>query len=456
MNSPGHPLAADLVSVVGADNVVQDDRALAAYRRDKSPYPEIDPGIVVRPGSVAETSKVLQLANIGRHPVIIRGGGFSMTGFLAPPAPHAIMLDTRRLNRVLEIDEINMTVTAEAGVIMSDLDAQVAARGFEVQTVGVPIQYTTLGGVLSGVVGGGIPRDSTTGSTGRQLVGLKVVLADGSILRTNAGGANIHREASAIPCGDGPFVAGAFIGDGGSLGVKVEATLQMAPPALHVASGQWVFEDFDGVWRALDQLGAMREMPYTGIGVAEGPPWGLDFTARASNPDILASQIRCIETTLGACGGRVDLSDTSAVPDREWFVSVDRAVLSFIFGRAQFREAFKGIRMMLDERIDERHLADVGVGVKIYIYPHTRHAIFTSISILFDKTLQGSRESSVKLASEMYERVVALGGYLEPQQGVASRIIAQAWSPTYRRVFLGLKSAVDPNNILNRGLWGVD
>lgn len=451
-----HPLAADLVAVVGADNVLEDESALGPYRRDKSPYPEIDPGIVVRPGSVDQLSGVLQLANSHRNPVIVRGGGFSMTGFLPPPPRQAIMLDTRRLNRVLAIDEVNMTVTAEAGVIMSDLDAKVTARGFEVQTVGVPIQYTTLGGVLSGVVGGGIPRDSTSGSTGRQLVGLKVVLPDGTVLQTNAGGANIHRAASAFPGGDGPFLTGVFIGDGGSLGVKVEATLQLAPPAPYVASGQWVFNDFESVWRVLDQLGAMREIPYTGIGVAEGPPCGMTFTARASNPDLLASHVRCIETVLEACGGRPDPSDTSAVPDREWFINVDRAVLSFIFGRAQFREAFKRIRMMLDERITEQHLADVGVGVKIYIYPHTRHAIFTSISIVFDKSVPGSRESAVRLAIEMYEFVVRLGGYLEPQQGVASRIVARAWSPTYRRVFLALKSAVDPNNILNPGLWGID
>ena len=241
-----------------------------------------------------------------------------MTGFLQPTPHRAIILDTRRLNRVLEINEVNMTVTAEAGVIMSELDARVAARGFEVQTVGVPIQHTTLGGVLSGVVGGGLPRDSgASGTTGRQLVDLKVVLADGSLLRTNAGGANVSRRASSIQGGDGPFLTAAFVGDGGSFGVKVEATLQITPAAPHVASGQWLLEDLDSVWRALAELAAVRETPYTGIGIAEGPPWAVHFTARASRPDILALYVRSVERVLEACGGRPDPSDTSALPSRD-------------------------------------------------------------------------------------------------------------------------------------------
>jgi FAD/FMN-containing dehydrogenase len=457
MNTRNHPLAAELVTALGANNVLQDDAQIAPYRRDRSPYPEIDPGIVVTPGSVDEISQVLQLANRSRNPVVVRGGGFSMTGFLPQPPGQAIVLDTRRLNRVLEIDEENMTVTAEAGVIMSELDACVAARGFNVQTVGVPIQYTTLGGVLSGVIGGGLPGDvSIIGSTGRQVVGLKVLLADGSLLPTNAGGANVHRAASSLPGGDGPFLTGVFIGDGGSLGVKVEATLQITPAAPHEASGQWVFANLQNVWRALGQLAANRETPYAGIGVAEGPPWVMNFNVRASSSELLAAHVATLERVLETCGGRPDQTVTNVVPDREWFVNVDRAVVAFMFGRAQFLEAFERIRAMLDDSIRERRLADLGIGVKIYIYSHTRHAIYTSISILFEKSVPESQAQAVALATETYELVVALGGYPEPHQGVASRIIAQAWSPTYRRVFLGLKSTVDPHNILNPGLWGVD
>ena len=182
----------------------------------------------------------------------------------------------------------------------------------------------------------------------------------------------------------------------------------------------------------------------------------MNFNVRASSSELLAAHVATVERVLETCGGRPDQTVTNVVPDREWFVNVDRAVVAFMFGRAQFLEAFERIRAMLDDSIRERRLADLGIGVKIYIYSHTRHAIYTSISILFEKSVPESQAQAVALATETYELVVALGGYPEPHQGVASRIIAQAWSPTYRRVFLGLKSTVDPHNILNPGLWGVD
>ena len=456
MIGQAHPLAADLVAALGAKNVLQDEDAIGSYRGNRSPFPEIDPGVVVMPGSADEIAKVLQLANSRLNPVIVRGNGFSMTGFVNGAPQRAIILDTRRLGRVLEINEQNMTVTAEAGVIMSELEAQVAARGFEVQTVGVPPQFVTLGGVLSGVVGGGLPRDTSIGTTGRQVVGLKVVLPDGSLVSTNAGGGNVNRAASSIAGGDGPFITGLFVGDGGSLGVKVEATLQITPPAAHVASAQWLLEDFDAVWRALRQIAEILEIPYSGIGIAEGPPWAVTYTARASSPDRLASNVRILERVFEECGGRPDRPGVSAIPTREWFVSVDRAIVAFIFGRADFREAFSQVRSMLDERIRERRLAALGIAVRAFIYPHTRHAIFASLSILYDRAKPGGQTNAVALATEAYNLAIGLGGYLEAQQGHASRIIAQAWSPSYRRLFLGLKSAVDPNHILNPGLWGVD
>jgi FAD/FMN-containing dehydrogenase len=457
VDRPHHPLEGDLLDALGADNVIRDPTALAEIGRDKSPFPDIDPGIVVTPTNVDQVVHVMRIANGSRTPVIVRGGGFSLTGFLQRAPRDSIVIDTRRLNRVLEIDDVNMTVTAETGIIVGDLEDAVADHGFEVRTVGVPVSRTTLGGILSGVIAGGLSRDSTQRGSGRQLIGLKLVLPDGALLQTNAGGSNVHRPASSLHDGDGASLTWMFIGDAGSLGVKVEATLQLTPIATEVDSGQWLFDDFEGVWAALGQLAAIREMPYSGIGVSgEGPPWGLSYESRASSPDLLALQVRRIESVLRVCGGRPDTSDGEAVPSRDWFINVDRAVFAFMFGRAQYLDAFGRIRAMLHERIRERGLSELGIEVRPFIYPYTRHGIYTTISIMYDPSVPTARERTVELATEGYELVVSLGGYLEPQQGVSSRLIAASWSPAYRRLFHGLKSSLDPNRILNPGVWAED
>ena len=86
MRNVGHALHDELVSIVSADNVFDDPDRLSGYVQDKSPFPESEPGIVVRPGTVEEVSAILALANQTGNPVMARGGGFSLTGY-AQTAP---------------------------------------------------------------------------------------------------------------------------------------------------------------------------------------------------------------------------------------------------------------------------------------------------------------------------------------------------------------------------------
>src|SRR5690349_3896096 len=76
-----HPLVGKLIALLGADAVEDDPTSLRAYGADKSPFPNVEPGVVVRPATVPDVAQVLKLANETRTPVIARGGGFSLSGF---------------------------------------------------------------------------------------------------------------------------------------------------------------------------------------------------------------------------------------------------------------------------------------------------------------------------------------------------------------------------------------
>ncbi|MGI0091429.1 MAG: FAD-binding oxidoreductase, partial [Nitrososphaerales archaeon] len=265
-----HPLRADLISIVGSENVIDDIEQLEErYTRDTSPFPATSPGIVVRPSSAREVSEVMKLANSHKVRVAIRGAGTSLTG-LPYADRQTIIVETRRLNRIVELDEVNMTVRAECGIIMGDLEKEATKRGFFVHTVTVPLHYVTLGGVLSGVVGGGLPPRRPAFGTGVNfLLGLKVVLPDGRILDTNAGGANIHQKSNYIKLGNGPDVTGLFIGDGGIFGTKVEATVEIFPEPRLKQADLRNFSDFAKVWKALSRLIELETLPYTQLRVRD-------------------------------------------------------------------------------------------------------------------------------------------------------------------------------------------
>jgi glycolate oxidase len=463
---PGPEVVARLAALVGEGHVVTEPSALAPYARDKSPFPELVPAVVVRPADVAEVAAVVALANELRLPLLPRGAGFSIAGH-PPAAPsRAVFLDTRRLNRVLDIDEINMTVTAQAGIVTADLDAQVAERGFQVHTVAVPIRFTTLGGVLSGVVGGGIPLDSTAvGLTGQHVVGLKVVLPTGELVATNAGGSNRHRGTSTLADADGPSLTSLFLGDGGSLGVKVEATLRLAPAARHIHADAWLMPDFESTWRAFRALMAPRELPVTWLsatGSPDGDAWEVDAVSTAGDERLLGPAVETVERVLRSCGARPAPAERRAqsadltTPGADWttaIVELDRALLAFVFGNRDFADGLRSVRALLDRRFAEHGLAELGLGLKVVFAPLTRHAVYTSISITYDPSIAGGREATADLARAAYALVAALGGYAEPHQGEAARILADARSPEYARLIARIKTALDPNDILNPGLW---
>jgi len=463
-------MVTDLVRIAGAGHVLVDEESRSAYSRDKSPFPGRLPDVVVRPADAAEVSAVVRLANARGLSLLPRGAGFSIAGF--PPVEHAptVFLDVRRLDRVVEIDEVNMTVTAQAGILTSALDAAVAERGFQVHTVAVPIRHTTLGGVLSGVFGGGIPLDScAVGLTGQHVLAVKVVLPNGDLISTNAGGANRHRTSSTLFDGDGPLLTPMFIGDGGSFGVKVEATLSLTPAARFTHADAWLVPDLDSAWRAVRELSRLRELPFTWLSaslgwlpVSQESSWELDVVAAAGDKRVLDVQVEILERTLTSCGAskasaeRRALSREFAVPGAAWtrqIVDLDRALLAFVFGNRDFCDGLRAVRGLLDQRFAERDLAALGLGLRTVWSPLTRHAVYTSISLTYDGSVPGAREETARLAREAYTLVSELGGYSEPHQGEVAGILARSWSPAYERLVAGLKATLDPNRILNPGLW---
>ena len=456
-------LAVQLAAVVGDDKVVSDLGQLASYGRDKSPFHGIEPAVVVRAASVDDVVAVLRFATEHMVPVITRGGGFSLGGQPAGAGDTPIVLDTRALDRVVDIDEESMTVTAECGILMADLEAAVAGRGFEVHTVAVPHAYTTLGGVISGVCGGGFPSDvASVGGSGQFVLGLRVVLPNGTILDTNAGGSNVNRTSSSIAASDGPHATQLFVGDGGALGVKVQATLALHPARRELHAGAYEFASYEQAWGAVTELNRVSdEVPYSKLYVVKGSPWAVTYAAKAGTKELLSARTALVERTLaghGGVSGGPDLQEyawANATVDPAWarqFIEVDRGTVAFVFGNREFPAAFAQMRDLFEVKLAPR-LEALGIEPPMFLCPYSRHAVWCGITMPYDGQDPAVRAEVADMTREAYELVVALGGWSEPHQGVVSQLLARAWSPAYRGFFDLLKVGVDPARILNGGLW---
>lgn len=222
-----------LQEAVGREHVLLAEAERRFYSQDVH-HAAVPPLAVVRPGTAEEVTAVLRVA--GRHGLVVvpRGGGMSYTrGYLADRRD-AVVLDMGRMNRVLDINVADRWVTVECGATWKQLHDALAPLGVR----------TPFWGPLSGLrstVGGAISQGAlflgsgTHGAVGESVLGLDVVLGDGSVVRVGA-----HANARGTPFFRqfGPDLSAMFTHDCGALGIKLRATLRLVliPPELRHAS----------------------------------------------------------------------------------------------------------------------------------------------------------------------------------------------------------------------------
>ena len=200
-----------LAAIVGAPNVVSGGD-LSSFAVDGAV-----PRVVLFPGDAAQVAQVVKIAAEQRLAITARGGG-TMMSLGNPPERVDVLLGMRRMNRILEHEPTDLTVTVEAGVTLEALNRRLGEHG---QTLALDVPHAdraTIGGVLSTNASG--PRRLGYGSARDKLIGIKVIDARG--VRIKGGGKVVKNVAGYDLCK-------LFIGALGTLGVITEATFKLAP-----------------------------------------------------------------------------------------------------------------------------------------------------------------------------------------------------------------------------------
>jgi glycolate oxidase len=205
----------------------------------------------VSPKTTEEISQILKLANRLRIPVSPRGGGTAWWSSTRPKAG-GIMIRMNRMDQVLFIDEDSMTVTVEAGITFSDLEAKLGEKGYRIVISPESGRIATMGGHIE--TWGTSPYSSSFfEDQDTQLVGLKVVLPTGEIVQTGSG---------ALTTAAGNFarrffpsdLTGLFIGAESAFGIITEATLKMYKRAEKNTTRMIGFPDLASATAALRKI----------------------------------------------------------------------------------------------------------------------------------------------------------------------------------------------------------
>ena len=231
----------ELAAIVGPSYAVSGDELASRPQDFWNAVPTTALGLV-KPGSVAEVSAILDFCNRHGQPVIVEGGRTNLVhGTRA--TPDTLLMSLERLNHIGTIDPDGLTVEAEAGVILENLQAAAAREGLRFGLDLGARGSATVGGVLSTNAGGfqalryGVARD--------QVLGLECVLANGTVL------------SHLIPYAKdntGYDLKHLFIGSEGTLGVITRAVLRLHPAPRTLNTALLAFDSFDAVTKALGSL----------------------------------------------------------------------------------------------------------------------------------------------------------------------------------------------------------
>jgi FAD/FMN-containing dehydrogenase len=206
-------------SIVGSAGIVADADVARGYRADWRGLFEGEALCVLRPGTVEQVSQILKLCHAERIGVVPQGGNTNLTvGAVPDRTGQQIVLSTSRLRRIRDVDAVDMTIVAEAGVTIAELQA----AAIDVDTL-FPLSFAaegsaTLGGAISTNAGG--TAAVRYGSTRDLLLGLEVVLPDGRVWN---GLRRLHKDNA------GYALRHLFAGAEGTLGVITAAAMKLAP-----------------------------------------------------------------------------------------------------------------------------------------------------------------------------------------------------------------------------------
>jgi len=448
----------DLLKIMGEKGVLFTPEDLAIYGYDGT-FVEAQPDIVVVPETTEQVSHIVKLAAETHTPIVPRGMGSGLAAASVPYPKGGIVLCLTRMNHILEIDQENATVKAEAGVVTADLQAAVEKLGLFYPPDPSSIRHSTIGGNVACNAGG--PRCLKYGVTGDYVLGLTVVLADGRVLKT--GGKPIKDVT-------GYDLNGLFTGSEGTLGIVTEVLLRLITKPRYAKTAWAEFSSLGGASRTVTAIlaagivpASLELMDQTAVRcVEEAMHLGLNTGVEASliietdgadEPTVIREINACVKICQGSGAYSVKLAQSEAERNALW--KARRSMSPSLARKApnKLGEDITVPRSAIPEVVQRLRMISNKYGLPLVIFGHAGDGNLHP-NILFDKRQPEQWAKVEQMVGDIFDASLSLGGTLSGEHGVGllkRPYLERALGPVSIDVQRAIKHALDPLNILNPG-----
>lgn len=450
-------LIKDLKKALTPDNVLYELEERYAYAQDASNQRNITglPDVVVFVESIDQVQAVVRLARKYKIPIICRGAGTNVVG--ACRAEHGgIVLNFSKMNKILDISLENMTATVQPGVVLGELQKAVDKIGLFYPPDPSNLAVSTIGGSIAQASGGA--KTFKYGTTRDYVIDLKVVMADGEILRT---GSNTIKNAT------GYNLNSLFVGSEGTLGIVVEATLKLIPKP---EAKRVMMSYFDTVQSAVDAVNSIIEQRIF--------PTTLDFMDKNAIQTVekfYPAGLLCDKEA--ALVVEVDGFENAIEYQQKIIVSIlekcNASAIQYSTNEEEYDKIWRARRSSMgacaklkpnvttdDVIVPRKNLSKLVLGIReickkynldVCMVGHVGDgSIHPQIPIDYRDEDEYNRYKSAK--SEIYELTASLGGILSGEHGIGAEkrdYIDKVVSPEALKYMRQIKKIFDPENILN-------
>jgi glycolate oxidase len=446
----------DVHGALGSDAVVSDPDVLVSYRRDRAGFvPDGAPLAAVFPRSTDEVAELVRIAGRHRVPIVPRGAGTGLAGG-ANAVDGGVVLSLTRMDAIVGIDPDELTARVQPGVLNATLSHAVHDLGLWYPPDPASWEISTIGGNLATNAGGlccvkyGVTRDA--------VLGLEVVLADGTVTRVGRG--TVKGVA-------GYDLVGLLVGSEGTLGIITEATLRLRPAPPPATTAVATFPSLPQAGDAIAEIvrttspSLLELLDTTTIRAIER--WkrmDLDqdaaalLVARSDLPGAQgAEEIAAIERACHAAGA--DLVVTTTDPDEgELLLAARRLAYPALeqLGTTLLDDVAvprAQVTRMVEEvaAIADRH------GVVIGTFGHAGDGNLHP-TLVYDATDPAAVDAVTAAFHDLVVAALALGGTVTGEHGVGllkRDHLAEELDPAALRLHHAIKAAFDPHGLLNPG-----
>jgi glycolate oxidase len=446
-----------LQSAVGPRYVLRDSASLAGYAADALGIGH-PPDLVVVPSCTAEISAIARECQAHRVPLVVRGAGTGYTGG-AVPTRGGVVLSMERLQRIVEIDELNLLAVVEPNVITGDLQRAVERVGLFYPPDPASLDRSSIGGNVAECAGG--PRAFKYGTTKQYVLALEAVLPSGEVVNTGS---------KAVKNVVGYDLTSLLVGSEGTLAIITRITLRLIPkPPARLALSA-AFGSIERGCGAVAELIRRRVVPATielvdadslraverlvGRSVAPTGCEALVIVECDGAPAGVADEIARVREACRSAGAvAIVEADSEDARNELWAVRRELSAAlratglrkinhDVVVPRGRIPALFESIAdLKRDYRLEIASFGHAGDG-NIHV------------NLMIDPEDADAQERARQAERALFERVVALEGSISGEHGIGfakARHIGLELSAETIDLMKRVKTAFDPYGILNPG-----